>query len=194
MLGLKVGNIWLDLDAKTTASIQMNNPIFDKDSLARTFSFPFTLPLSARNKTALSHQDRLDSAKKNNKLPAKLYLLNNLFEVGFLEVKSYKGRIKVIFKNPERNLVDDLEKTKINQICDTIEIQKLIEPIHRIGFNNHPPFTYTLTINEVTFTHQENTDSAQNASETLRDLINDEFPNLASAETTTTLGLSLIHI
>lgn len=135
MLGLKIGNEYLDLLASSSISVTMNNPIFDRDKISRTFSYPFKLPTTPKNKSILRHQDRLDVAQQQPRYSASLYINNTLFEVGQLIImNTTEDYFKCNFKNLSFTLFDDL---------DRISIRDLTLPDTNFDFQYRPEYVLT---------------------------------------------------
>lgn len=65
MIGLRYKGEYLDVDPGASLSWEMNNLLFsssDSSKLPGSFSFPFTLPATARNRALLNYPDRIDNA------------------------------------------------------------------------------------------------------------------------------------
>ncbi len=114
MLGLKVEDDFLDLDVSTTLNITMMNPLFDVENIARSFSYPFKIPLTNKNKKILHHSERIDRKSPQQKIEAKLYIGGNRFEYGILEIKKYTEKYsQVVFRNRDFSLLTELEALRI---------------------------------------------------------------------------------
>lgn len=118
MIRLIVNDVALDLPPNLRVNIRRNNPAYlgqDVGVIKAGFSYPFDIPLTSRNRRALGHPDRLDSATAPvTNLPAQLYAGPDLFMVGRLNVlRSGKDTAKVAFIN---NPLQDMTKAKLNEI------------------------------------------------------------------------------
>lgn len=108
MLAIKVGKQYLDLDAKTSLSIQATTPLTDTDNVGRAFSYDFDLPDSPTNIAILGHPNRLEKAPQKNE-EAKILLENLPYLKGKLSIMEVKKTIKTVFKNQDRNILDELD-------------------------------------------------------------------------------------
>ena len=62
MIILRLNTTPLDLEPGEALQLTVANPLLDQDGAEALFSFPFKLPATARNLTALAHANRLDNA------------------------------------------------------------------------------------------------------------------------------------
>jgi hypothetical protein len=118
MIRLIVNDVALDLPPNLRVNIRRNNPAYlgqDVGVIKSGFSYPFDIPLTTRNRQALGHPDRLDSATAPvTNLPAQLYAGADLFMVGRLNVlRAGKDTAKVAFIN---NPLQDLTKLKLSEV------------------------------------------------------------------------------
>lgn len=64
MIGIRIYNEFLELSPNTSIGFELNSPCYfgaNIDSIQGGFSFPFTIPLSGRNKSILKHPNRIDN-------------------------------------------------------------------------------------------------------------------------------------
>lgn len=167
MLGLRVGNEWLDLYPKTSVNITMINPVFDDASLGRTFSYPFKIPLTPKNKSILRQNHRLDTSKDNlvNSLLIALYIHHIQFETGVLKIKNYTNKeVQIVFQNRERNLIDELENMPLNEIFNNISIPQTHIPFYKFLVTSDPnpnvDQDVILHINNIAFVSANNNNDA----------------------------------
>jgi hypothetical protein len=118
MLHLYIGEQVLDLPSNVSIRIKRSNPAYlgeDVGVIKSTFSYPFELPLTARNRAALSFPDRLDNAAAlPQDLPARIVAGPDNILVGKLNcLSSTRDSAKVYFVN---NPLADLSKIKINEV------------------------------------------------------------------------------
>lgn len=117
MIRLVVNGETLDLDEDTSITIRRQSPAYfgeDVDKIKGSFSYPFTLPLTAHNRQVLRFPDRLDSQElPRQDLPAQLYVGPQLILAGKLSIqKPSRTKASVfIFSNP----LKDLTKIKLNE-------------------------------------------------------------------------------
>lgn len=203
MLAIKVNEEWLDLNPKTQANITMNNPIFDRESVSRVFSYPFKLPATPRNRNKLKHVNRLDVRPEQTELPAQLWIQGVMFEEGILEVTGgTKETITVVFKNIPRQFVEDLDKFYINDILDNTSIPRTV-PARSDYTLGDPPGLYLFTINGVNLSYNSQPgDDMEDVQINLAAEINGTYPGLAGytpstnqfhLETTTLEELVVTH-
>lgn len=122
MLSIRLNNVLLDLDADAGMEVVLSCPLFDKDSIERVFSYPFKLPRTPRNQSALLHIARFDSLRRKNTLSgAVLFIGGSEYETGELVVIGGDEQyIEVQFRNNPVKLFDDLAKFNVNDILETI--------------------------------------------------------------------------
>lgn len=122
MIAIQVNNTFLDLFPNTSIQITMICPVFDPDSIERTFSYPFTLPATARNMNALEYVNRLDTTatiKRN----CNLFITGVLFESGVLLIKSSDQRgIRCVFQNNSLDIAQRLANIKLRDLTNTITV------------------------------------------------------------------------
>lgn len=66
MIGIKIYDRFLELSPNTSISFELNSPCYfgaDIGSIKGGFSFPFTIPLSSKNKATLYHPNRIDNQR-----------------------------------------------------------------------------------------------------------------------------------
>lgn len=120
---------FFDLDPKTTLTLTLINPIFDRDAIDRVFTFPFTLPASPTNLDILKHANRLDAAHRGKRLGAILWLEGNPFQYGELEkIKTGARRIEVTFKNTSLRTSEKLRAKKLRSVSHTETVTTAYNP------------------------------------------------------------------
>ena len=183
MLDLKIKNTSLDLHEKTSITIEMHNPIFDKESLARVFSYPFKLPATDRNLVALKHPTRIDSKGVRYFEGVKMYLDNLLFEIGVLEVNKVQEDIHVVFRNKAISALTQLEDKKLNEVLEVIDIPQIETAYYILKLTG--PSWYTLNINSAPLIHfKQPGETTQDVIDSLIASINNPYYILATAEQT----------
>ncbi len=117
MIRLEVEDIALDLQPGTNITVRRQNPAYlgeDVGKIKGSFSYPFTIPLTNRNREALRFPDRLDIRElPRQDLRANLYVGPQLILSGQLAIqKPTRTTAQVyIFSNP----LNDLTKLKLNE-------------------------------------------------------------------------------
>lgn len=123
MIGLQVQGEFLDLSEKSVFNISLINPLFDRDSISRVYSFPLKIPATAHNEQLLEQSARLDSHNTQPKIAAKLFIFRKHFETGYIRVLSINNQtIEIRFENKGQEFIDTLSETNINEILDTINV------------------------------------------------------------------------
>lgn len=176
MFGLRIGTDFLDLFPDTAINCSLSNPVFDRDSVARVFSYPFKLPTTAKNKLLLGQLDRLDSSIVNFSVEAELWIQRLPFESGVIKVgNSAPDFFNIRFENKEQSLMADAEKVKINEILDTINIAYTAPTEALFSINEDGP--YHFPIDEFTFTCQIDSPTV---SEDIVEAIHEYYPGFAT--------------
>ncbi len=122
MIALRANEAWLDFNPKSSLSISIISPVFDRDRIDRSYSFPFNLPATPTNLKALGHPHRLDAAT-SVKHPAQLYIEGNLFEDGLLTITGSSDKeIRCVFQSKSINLADTLRSIRLRQLNIVQEI------------------------------------------------------------------------
>jgi hypothetical protein len=109
-------------------SLTLVNPVFDTESIARAYSFPFNFTLSPRLSNLLNHPARLDAKPQFTYLDAKLYIENQEFLKGKFSI--YKGVNRSIegnLQSDSRLIFDDAEKIKIRNLIPDVAVTQLGE-------------------------------------------------------------------
>lgn len=123
MFALKLNDSVLDLSPDADIRVVLSCPLFDRDKILRTFSFPFNLPLTPRNTRALMHVNRFDTREAWDTEGCGLWVGGAEWERGELvSLGSGEREIEAVFRNMPVNLLDDLKKIYINEILENISI------------------------------------------------------------------------
>lgn len=150
MIALKLSSGWLDINAKTTVTVNLLNPIFDQDSVYRVTTRPFKIDATPNNVKKLGHINRHDVRTKTVKVVAELHIHDQLFESGFLIINGFDDQISVSFQSVEIDFLSELEQIKIDEILETITIPQTVQP-ETVWQLDAPPDRYTLIINDQAF-------------------------------------------
>lgn len=122
MIAIQVNNTFLDLAPSTSIAITMICPVFDPDNIERTFSYPFTLPATARNMNALEYTNRLDTTAPI-KRDCRLFITGVLFDTGVLVIKSADAnQIRCVFQNQSLDLSQRLSNIKLRDLATPITV------------------------------------------------------------------------
>lgn len=114
-------NTYLDLDPKAEISLNGINPIFDRDTIDRTWTYPFKLPDTDHNRMALGFPNRLDTVSSKAKIPCRLEVAGLPGPTGILKIKKgSSGQIEAVFQN---------ETLDASQTLDKLELTDLIQPV-----------------------------------------------------------------
>jgi len=154
MLEVIIENESLDLEAEAGISITATNPMLDKDSIGRAFSFPFSLPITPRNARLLGHRQRLDASRQAAKQTGRIRFQGHDVLVGDItEKKSSAARMEVAYSNEVLDIWKKLGEFKISEILDTLTIASSGIPTAEWVFSlGSAPNTYSISIPEGTAT------------------------------------------
>lgn len=189
MLRLRLDTTYLDLDPGTALTLTVHNPLFDADGAEALYSFPFTLPATPRNLETLSHANRLDISSNVTQYPGAVLEVEGVpFDAGILELDEQKftnAGIGAIYKNSVPGLMEELEKIKINEILETIDVPQVTDAWWQFPLTTAPSsagITYSITI-DLTLYSYTTPGSVPNAAVTqsLALAINADHPGLADA-------------
>ena len=123
MLEIKINNTALDLDPTTSIQITNASPIFDADSLDRQFTLPFKVPLTASNKSARKHRNRIDAGNKSASTPAQLRFGGHLLMDGkMIQTTSSDVSEEVSIINEPLKAREKLKTIKINEILESFDL------------------------------------------------------------------------
>lgn len=118
MIGLRYRGELLDLNPNASLSFELNSMIFSTtgaEKLPGSYSFPFEVPATARNRSLFQHPDRPDNSQPfNQNGPVEVSWNNTILFIGTLKVtEASVERIKVyIISNP----LYDIKDSPLNQI------------------------------------------------------------------------------
>lgn len=90
MIGLRYNSEFLDVDPTASLSWELNNLVFsnsDSSKLPGSFSFPFTLPATPRNRELLNYPDRIDNTES--------FLIEGEVSICFNGLVVFPGTMKV---------------------------------------------------------------------------------------------------
>jgi len=178
MLALKIKNTFIDLEPGTKVPITLTNPVFDVENIERVFAFPFSIPLTAKNKKLFGYRNRLDVKSKVKRYAAEMWLGGELFEAGVVEVQSAnRGKMSIVFKNNSIRLKERMSKVSLNDLSLPESFTTPFAPIYDISLTIpvNPDDTATgIGINGHIF------DGSTLFFPEFVNLINQTFPGLAS--------------
>lgn len=188
MFALKIDNTALDVSPDAEVGLVLSCPLFDRERIVRTFSLPFTLPLTPRNQRALAHVNRFDSSEAWGEHPCSLWSGAGTFDTGeLLCTGSGPDALEVAFRNLPVTVAEDLKRIFINEILDTLSIPDT-GPAAEIQLDiTTPPFAYDITIGGINYTLGIGGSSGMTTSDVgvyFRDLINADYPGMATSNTT----------
>lgn len=173
------------MPAEQSLTVEMSCPLFDRDRIVRTFSRPFSLPLTPLNRRVLRHVDRFDATEAWGEQESQLWLGGGQYDVG--ELVSLGGNddaIEVMFRNLPLTLADDLKQIYINEILEPLTVPDTgATPLVKLDITE-PPSQYQLNIGVHVYVLGIGGSSGmtkQDVAEYFRDDINADFPGMASA-------------
>ncbi len=178
----------LDLDADAGIEIVLSCPLFDKDSVARSFSYPFRLPLTDRNRRALQHSQRFDATKVWSTSGCVLEVAGGQFERGELvTLGSDPERVEVQFRNVPVTVIEDLQRLNVHELLETITVPDTTDDAAIILTITAPPFAYQIRIGGIDYTLGLGGSAGMSTSDVgvyFRDAINADYPGMATSNTT----------
>ncbi len=183
MLALRVDDNFLDLGG-ASASLTFENPIFDEERTARTFSFPFSIPATTRNKLLQLNRHRIDSRLNSTRQAGALYLDGQLIDVGEVTTKTRRNNgTSIYFQNNQIRFWESISNVKINEILETIDIPTVGGQAEwRFKVQIAPSTPYEIGIREQRFSYvSSGSDTAGDVADQLAFLINATFPGLADS-------------
>ena len=114
MLQLLINQSALDLYPGTRLPLSEYSPIFDRDAIQRSFSFPFKVPATIRNKKLLQYASRIDGAGARKYNYAELRIAGQQYEQGTIVITgSNSDEIEIAFKNDILELIENLNNFRI---------------------------------------------------------------------------------
>lgn len=188
MFALKLNNSVLDLAADARITVVLSCPLFDADRILRSFSYPFGLPLSPHNRGALRHVDRFDTQEPFDTQGCQLWIGGGQYETGELvSLGSSADDIEAVFRNVPTTVADTLSKLNIHELLETISIPATGPDAEVVLTITAPPFAYDLRIGGIDYTLGLGGSSGMSTSDVgvyFRDLINADYPGMATSNTT----------
>lgn len=141
MLQLRINNQPLDLFPNTRMPLAEYSPIFDRDAIQRSFSFPIKVPTTIRNKKLLQYASRIDGAGARKYSYAELRVAGQQYEQGTIVITgSGRDEIEIAFKSEILELIENLNNFRIRS---DLSIPVVATP----GFL--PPFQIRLDLDAV---------------------------------------------
>lgn len=182
MIALKLNDTTtLDLAPDARIRVVLSCPMFDRDRILRTFSYPFGLPLTPRNARALAYIHRFDSREAWDAEGCGLWLGGAEYERGeIVSIGSGEREIEAVFRNVPLPLMDDLKRIYINEILEDIAIP-----------TNPTPAVITLVVNTAVNDHYVTVGGSEvyasgtvalTVATELRDDLNAIFPGIAGLD------------
>lgn len=128
MHALRIDNKFLDL-GNNTLTLNMHCPLFDKERIVRTFSYPGKLDATAHNDHILKHARRLDSSIGKVKYECDLFLDGLFYETGvFTITETSNTHYKYKFTNKTLDIVEELSALKLSDLHHEVYIEPLYSP------------------------------------------------------------------
>jgi len=188
MLSIRLNNELLDLDADAGMEVVLSCPLFDKDKVARSFSYPFRLPLTDRNKRAFQHVNRFDATNPWATSGCVLEVAGAQMEAGELvTLGSDPERIETQFRNLPVTVVEALQRINVHEILETITIPDTTDDAAIILTVTAPPFAYQIRIGGIDYTLGLGASAGMTQAEVctyFKDAINADYPGMATSNTT----------
>ncbi|MDJ1472826.1 hypothetical protein [Xanthocytophaga flava] len=93
MIGFKIGDEFLDLEPGATVSIELYNPLFQKeDQTPGLLTYPITAPYSRTNQRLLGNPENLSLAEPPQRdFPCQFFINHVLWKVGILKYRGFSG-------------------------------------------------------------------------------------------------------
>jgi hypothetical protein len=113
MLDIRIKNTSLDL-GKVSITFELTSPIFNS---VGSFSYPFTLPATAKNKTLLNFPARINNGIENIDYESEIYLEGLLWKRGKLVIsESNSETIKCYFTVGEGYFYNQIKDLKLKDL------------------------------------------------------------------------------
>ena len=92
-IAIKANGEFLELDPNTKLRVRLRGPLFKRDFLPRSYTYPFKIPTTPNNQRILEHRSNLAAHKDLFSDTVELYILGQFFGTGVLNIRSYhKGK------------------------------------------------------------------------------------------------------
>lgn len=139
MIAFRIGDAYLEMSPDTTVTMTINSPIYtggDPTNIEGTYSFPFTVDLTEKNKALLNHPHRVDNIARLSKISRVLFYGDGLpLFVGDLYVESATAKTaKCSFiYNPlseikDRKVAELIDQTITDEDMPTYAKSTALEP------------------------------------------------------------------
>lgn len=183
-LEIRINNVALDLYEKTKAKFNYYNPAF-RASGGR--SLPFTIPKSDHNLRLTGFVDRLDVSSPQKVENASVWLDGLPWDFGVIKMRAASDRsIEVYFEQTYTDLLKELETVLIKSLMAVVDIGTpswfmTFDVTGQIAKTEDQEFTIVVNGQNCTYIALLGSgDDENDVVNGLRDLINADFPNLAS--------------
>lgn len=90
-IAIKINGSFLDLSPNLQLRIRMRGPLFKRDFLPRSYTYPFKIPATPKNNKILGYRHLTDAHQRNFQDTVELYLEGQLFGEGLLNIRSYSN-------------------------------------------------------------------------------------------------------
>ena len=186
MTTIKIKQIHLPVSVQIT----LTNPVFDPENIERLYTYSFTIALTPEVRKLFKHTNRLDSPDNKMRYDAVLHIEGQLFEAGEIEVlKNTVKAMTVGFKNKGIRIKERLAAVQLSDLSIPVTFTTPFAPTYTLTLTDtgDPDATAILvSINgEVYY-------GSTIAFPQFINLINQDFPNLASVGTGAANELVLI--
>lgn len=193
MFAIRINDTFLDLDPKAALRYTLNNPLFDPDSVGRSFNFPLTIPLTSRNRSVLDFPERLDHARSSYEYTgAVLYIMHLPFEVGRATVTGTDpDYAEIVLQNIERDFLNQLKDILVHEQLETVSTN-LNPPTAQWTIQlDPPPDQYQININATVYlwTVTQGSDMNDIINHFVTE-INDDYPGMATGNA----GLAQLYL
>lgn len=157
MIRIVTNGIDLNLYSSTQIEMNMQNPLFNEGSfIPGSYSLPFDIPLSDKNKITLDYPGEISNHKKFEKsLKVVIYINGVVYNSGVLEVIGVSDvKVRASINIGLGSLGDDFKEQKINELSD-VQVDMLggsgVEKWVQFHVENSIVFTAHVKINGVIF-------------------------------------------
>lgn len=117
MLDLKIAGESVDLYPDATITIDEESPVFEKDTIPGGYSFPFTLPITPRNRRILGFPERIEKAgAMTRELPFELFFMGRLRLSGTVSVTEVEDEYRAYLQVSNGDLNSRLKDLKLKDL------------------------------------------------------------------------------
>lgn len=118
MIDLKLNHTSLDLGGNANIGLELTSPLFQRNNIPGSISYPFTIPATPNNRRQLNHPELLSSTEQfKTYSDVQLYIEHILYKIGTLKIQDTSDKdYRINFKSDSGDIQEKIKDVKLADI------------------------------------------------------------------------------